>query len=307
MTEPTAPAPVDPQTATVGVLGLGIMGLAYARNLIKAGWRVSGYDLSSTQTDALAAAGGTVAPSPSALGAAADVVLIALPSIPALKSAVSDADGLADGIRAGAIVAEMGTFPIDSKEAAQAALSAKGATLLDCPVSGTGSQAAAGDLSIYASGDEAAVDAIRPVFAGLSRETRYAGAFGNGMRLKYVANHLVTIHNLATAEALLLAERSGLDLQMTFDAIVSGAGTSRIFEVRGPMMIEGRYEPATMKNDVYQKDIDLIMQHAAALRSPVPLMATCLPYYSAALAEGRDKEDTAALFAVLQQMTAPKT
>jgi putative dehydrogenase len=148
---------------------------------------------------------------------------------------------------------------------------------------------------------------IRPVFAGFARDVRQVGPFGAGMKMKYVANLLVSIHNLASAEALLLAEKSGLDLQMVYEAISSGAGTSRMFEVRAPLMIEGRYEPATMSMGLYQKDLALIMDHARDVDCPVPLMAATLPFYSAAMAQGRAREDTAALFAVLQQMTAKAT
>jgi 3-hydroxyisobutyrate dehydrogenase-like beta-hydroxyacid dehydrogenase len=124
------------------------------------------------------------------------------------------------------------------------------------------------------------------------------------MKLKYVANLLVSIHNLAAAEALLLAEKSGLDLQMVYEAICAGAGSSRMFEVRGPLMVECRYEPATMSMGLYQKDLALIMDHARDVECPVPLMAATLPFYSAALAQGRAREDTASLFAVLRQMAS---
>lgn len=297
---------LSPSTAVVGIVGLGIMGLAYAQNLRKAGWRVTGFDVAAERAERLAACGGTACASPREVAAGADVVLTALPSVAALEAAVAGPDGLVHGVHAGTVVAEMGTLPLEAKTAAKQRLEAAGAVVLDCPVSGTGAQAAVGDLAVYASGEEAAVERVRPVFSGLARETRYAGPFGDGMKLKYVANLLVTIHNLAAAEALLFAERSGLDLALVFDAIRSGAGTSRMFEVRGPMMIEGRYEPATMKMDVYLKDLDLMMDHARDIRCPVPLMAASLPYYIAALAEGRDKQDTAALFAVLKGMTAPK-
>jgi 3-hydroxyisobutyrate dehydrogenase-like beta-hydroxyacid dehydrogenase len=210
---------------------------------------------------------------------------------------------IAPALKPGHVIAEMGTLPIAAKEAAAAVVAATGAVMLDCPVSGTGAQAATGDLVVFASGDATGFAKARPVFEGLARDIRHVGPFGDGMKLKLVANLLVTIHNLAAAEALLLAERSGLDLQMVFDAVRSGAGNSRMFEVRGPLMIEGRYEPATMKMDVYQKDLALIMDHARDLGVPVPLMAATLPYYSAALAQGRHKQDTGALFAVLQQMT----
>ena len=290
----------------IGIIGLGIMGSAFARNLRAAGFAVSGYDPDPAAGDRLAGMGGTPLPSPRAVAEASDHILIALASIPALRTVISGPEGIAPALRAGMVVAEMGTLPLDAKEAAREAVEATGAAMLDCPVSGTGAQAETGDLVVFASGDDTAIAAMRPVFEGFARDIRAVGPFGAGMKMKYVANLLVTIHNLATAEALLLAERSGLDLGLVFDAIRSGAGNSRMFEVRGPLMIEGRYEPATMKMDVYQKDLKLIMDHAASVACPVPLMAATLPYYSAALAQGRDKEDTAALFAVLRQLSSSK-
>ena len=284
---------------TVGIVGLGIMGLAYARNLRKAGFDVAGTDPSAPAMAALAEAGGSALPDAAAVAGACDVVLLALPSAAALH-AVTEAMVLA--LRPGQILAEMGTLPIAEKEAARLRIAPTGAILTDCPVSGTGAQAARGDLVVFMSGPEAATERLRPVFAGLARDVRHIGPFGHGMKLKIVANLLVTIHNLAAAEALLLAERSGLDLAATLDALTAGAGSSRMLEVRGPLMVAGSYTPATMKMDVYQKDLDVILDHAAAMRTPVPLMAASVPYYSAALAQGRDKEDTAALFAVLRRL-----
>lgn len=291
---------------TVGIIGLGIMGLAYARNLRKAGVDVAGFDIAAASGAALQDAGGQALGSPKAVAEACDVILVALASIPALREAVLGPQGLMDSIRKGAILCEMGTLPLSAKEEIRAALEPKGVHVLDCPVSGTGAQAAKGDLVIYASGQESAVEKVRPVFDDFARETKFVGPFGAGMKLKYVANLLVTIHNLAAAEALLLAQKSGLDLAMVLDAVTSGAGNSRMLEVRGPMMAEGAYEPATMKMDVYMKDLTLILDHARDVRCPTPLMSASLPYYVAALAEGRDKQDTAALFAVLQGMTSRK-
>lgn len=290
----------------VGVVGLGIMGGAYARHLCEAGWHVSGFDPAPEAMAALTGWGGTALPSPAEVAARSDVVLLALPTVAALEAVVSGPDGVASRLRPDAVICEMGTFPIEAKTRAAEAVATAGGTLLDCPVSGTGAQAAKRDLSVYASGPADAVARARPVMEAIARDLRHVGAFGAGMKMKFVANLLVSIHNLATAEALLLAERSGLDLQDTFDAIAAGAGNSRMFEVRGPMMIADSYEPATMKHDVYAKDLALIMEHAADTRTPTPLMAACLPFYAAALAEGRDKQDTASLFAVLQGMARPK-
>ncbi|MES2970290.1 MAG: NAD(P)-dependent oxidoreductase [Pseudomonadota bacterium] len=288
----------------VGIIGLGVMGIAYARNLRRAEFAVSGYDPVPGAMDALTECGGTALGDPAAVVAASDVILLALPSVAALENCILQ---MLSALGSGQILAEMSTLPLDAKDDARKAVSQTGATLLDCPVSGTGAQAAKGDLVVFASGDADAIERIRPVFAGLARDIRQVGPFGAGMKMKYVANLLVSIHNLASAEALLLAERSGLDLQMVYEAISSGAGTSRMFEVRAPLMIEGRYEPATMSMGLYQKDLALIMDHARDVDCPVPLMAATLPFYSAAMAQGRAREDTAALFAVLQQMTAKAT
>ncbi|TKT69210.1 NAD(P)-dependent oxidoreductase [Aquamicrobium sp. LC103] len=283
----------------VGIAGLGIMGIAYARNLCKAGYVVVGFDPAPEAAAALAECGGEALASPRAVAEQADIILIALASIPALRDVTMQ---FAEAAREDQVVAEMGTLPLDAKEAARDLLAAKGCTMLDCPVSGTGAQAATGDLVIFASGDSAAFDKIKPVFEAFARDVRHVGAFGAGIKLKYVANLLVTIHNLAAAEALLLAQKSGLDLQMVYDAVRSGAGNSRMFEVRGPMMISDTYEPATMKMDVYMKDLTLILDHARDVRAPLPLMTASLPYYMAALSQGRDKQDTAALFAVLKAL-----
>jgi 3-hydroxyisobutyrate dehydrogenase-like beta-hydroxyacid dehydrogenase len=294
------------ERATVGIVGLGIMGLAYARNLCSAGFAVRGYDIVPEQIAALEAAGGTAAASPRAVAEGAEVVLLALPSVAALEAVCAGEDGLAAGVAAGAVIAEMSTLPLAAKEHCRARLEPHGAAVLDCPVSGTGAQAARRDLSIYASGDGGAIARAQPVFDALARETRQVGPFGAGTKLKFVANLLETIHNLAAAEALMLAEKAGLDLSLVYEAVCAGAGTSRVFELRGPMMVEGRYRPATMKLDVYMKDISLILDFAREVGCPTPLTAASLPLYVAALAEGRAKDDTAALFAVLQGLAAPK-
>jgi L-threonate 2-dehydrogenase len=234
-----------------------------------------------------------------------DVVITALADTTALVSVCLGEDGLIYATRPDAVVIETSTLSLEVKETCRAALAAAGATLLDCPVSGTGAQAAAKDLLAYASGDQGAIERCTQVFQGFTRQTLYVGPFGAGMKMKYIANHLVTIHNLASAEAMLLANRAGLDLELTYRAIIQGAGTSRIFEVRGPMMVAERYEPPTMKFDAHMKDVMLILDFARQLSTPTPLFAASVPFYLAALAQGRAKQDTAGLFAVLKELTEP--
>ncbi len=283
----------------IGVIGLGIMGSTIARNLVRAGFAVSGFDTDPTRLAALAADGGTAAPDAATVAAASDVVLTSLPSISALEATVA---ALVATRREGQIVCELGTLPIETKEAARVALDAAGIVLLDCPLSGTGAQAATGDLVVLASGDPASCERVAPVFAGFARLTRHVGPFGNGMKMKMVANLLVAIHNVASAEAMVLGMKAGLDAAAIVDVIGAGAGTSRVFELRAPLMAAGNYEPPTMKCDIWQKDMAIIGAYAAKLGVAAPLFAATAPIYNAAIGQGRGGQDTAAVCAVLEAM-----
>src|SRR5205823_1388779 len=174
-------------------------------------------------------------------------------------------------------------------------LAGAGITLLDCPLSGTGAQAATGDLAVYASGGRAAFDRAAPVFAKFARVAHDLGEFGNGSRMKFVANLLVAIHNVAAAEAIVLGIKAGLEPQTVHDMVTSSAGNSRVFELRAPMMVKGRYDEPTMKVEVWQKDMQVIDAFARSLGCPVPLFATTRPIYNAALATGHAGHDTASV------------
>jgi len=291
---------------TVGIVGLGIMGGAFAKHLLAARFRVIGCDVVAVRLTALRKLGGAPVALPAEVAAGSRVVITSLPSVKAFDAALFGNDGIAAGARRGAIIIEASTLPLEVKERARKRLEKIGATLLDCPISGTGAQAAAKDIVIYASGERRACTRCRPIFAGFARGTYYCGAFGIGSKLKYVANLLVTIHNLSAAEALVLAERAGVDLELAYRVLKDGAGSSRMFEVRGPLMIKRRYLPATMKVDVYQKDIAIIKAFAAALRCPTPLFTLSKRFYDAALGRGFAKHDTAAVHAVLRDIARPR-
>ncbi len=168
-------------------------------------------------------------------------------------------------------------------------MAARGVTVLDAPVSGTGSQAKAKDIAIYASGERAAYDRVELLLANIARSVRYVGEFGAGSKLKYIANLLVTIHNLSTAEAVVLAQKAGIDPMMMIEVVGDGAGASRMLQVRGPMMAAGSYDEPGMKLDVYQKDIDIIAAFAHEVGAPTPLFAQSAVFYTAALAQGRGR------------------
>jgi L-threonate 2-dehydrogenase len=286
---------------TIGVIGLGIMGGAMAEALHAGAYQVVGYDVRAEARRRLQAAGGRPLRSSAAVAASADVVITSLATVAALDDAAEKiAAAKRPKSRPGLIVIETSTLPIEDKQRALRRLKRAGITLLDCPISGTGAQAAAKDAIVYVSGDRAAYQRNRAVFEGFARNSYYCGSFGAGSKLKYIANLLVTIHNLSAAEAFVLAEQAGLDLNLMHRVIGDGAGGSRMFQVRGPMMASRHYLPATMKVDVYKKDTSIIDEFAKALRCPTPLFAISKRYHDAAMKKGYAKLDTAVVHRLLR-------
>jgi len=284
---------------TVGMIGLGIMGSAMSANLLRAGFQVLGYDVLAQRGKEHRQAGGSVARSCREVAKRCAFLVTSLPSSEALLATAAE---LARSPRSRLVVIETSTLPIPIKEEARRRLAARGITLLDCPLSGTGAQARAKDLIVYASGDRGAYRRAAPVMDGFARAHYYVGGFGAGSKMKFIANLLVAIHNVAAAEAFVLARKAGLDPALMLKVIADGAGSSRMLQLRGPMMVKGDYSNATMKVQVWQKDMTIISDFARKLDCPTPLFAASAPIYTAAMAMGRSAEDTAAVCAVLEEM-----
>jgi putative dehydrogenase len=286
---------------SVGIVGLGLMGGAIGRNLIAAGWHVIGHDIDAARCAGAKAAGIEIAQGAAKLAERAPKILVSLPTPQALRTTVQEIAAASVPRR---IIAEMSTFALADKIEAEQALRAAGHVMLDCPISGTGAQAKVKDLVIYASGERASIVAIEPVFAAFSRQAHDLGAFGNGTKMKLVANLLVAVHNVASAEAFVLGIKAGLDPKKIFELISAGAGTSRVFELRGPMMAENRYDGdnVTMRVKTWQKDMTVIGDFARDLGCPTPLFSATSPIYAAAMATGHGGEDTASVCAVLEAM-----
>lgn len=286
----------------VGIIGLGAMGGQMAGHLLAAGYRVTGRDVDPERASALAARGGaavTLAGSAEEVAARANPVILSLPSVRAFNQVAA---GLAEAAPAGLVVIEASTLPLEVKEDARRLLDARGAVLLDCPVSGTSAQLRTKDVAVYASGDPTPLAQVAPVLSAFSREVVDLGEFGNGTKLKLVANLLVAVHNVAAAEALLLAERAGLDPAAALGALTAGAGTSRMLEVRGPVMTGGSYGEATMAVRTFAKDLDIIAGFARDLECPSPVFSAAAQVHLAALAQGHGTDDTASVFAVLRRL-----
>jgi putative dehydrogenase len=288
---------------TVGVIGLGIMGGAFAKNLAAAGWRVVGYDVSAARCREAARAGVEIAKNAAGVAAKVPVVITSLPKPQALRDTARE---IAAAKLKRKVIVEMSTFAISDKEKAERVLHKAGHVMLDTPVSGTGAQAAGGDLVFYASGDPRSIKRISSMLETFGRRVYDVGPFGNGSKIKYVANLLVAINNVASAEAMVLGMKAGLAPQMIFDLIKGGAGNSRIFELRGPMMVKNDYKNASMKIDVWDKDMQVIGDYAAKIGVPTPLFDATKPVYVKAQKSGFGAQDTASVCAVLEKMAKVK-
>ncbi|HET9176318.1 MAG TPA: NAD(P)-dependent oxidoreductase [Pseudolabrys sp.] len=283
----------------VGVIGLGIMGGAFARNLVDAGWHVVGYDTSPARQREARRAGVEIMRNAAEVAAAVPIILTSLPKPQALMETVQT---IASARLDKKVLVEMSTFAISDKEKAERVAHKAGHVMIDCPVSGTGSQAKNRDLVFYASGDARTVAKLRPVLMAFGRQVFNVGAFGNGSRMKYVANLLVAINNVASAEAMVLGMKAGLDPRMIVDLVTAGAGNSRVFELRAPMMAKGRYDDVTMKISVWDKDMQVIGDYARKIRVPTPIFNATKGIYLKAMKDGLGGQDTAAVCAVLEKM-----
>jgi putative dehydrogenase len=284
---------------SVGVVGLGIMGGAIVEHIVRQGEAVYGYDIDEQAKDRARRAGVHVTADVPTLAKRCAIVMTSLPSFAAATSVMDDIVAAAEP---GCIIAELSTFSLDQKLALRDKATSAGHMMIDCPLSGTGAQAKTGDVVVYASGEKAAIERCGPIFATFSRSCFNLGAFGNGSRLKFIANHLVAIHNVASAEAMVLAMKAGLDPKQVVEVIRAGAGSSRTFEMRAPLMAENRYEPPTMQLDTWFKDMDIIDAFARGMKTPTPLFDSTRAIYAAASSMGYGAVDTASVCAVLEQM-----
>jgi 3-hydroxyisobutyrate dehydrogenase-like beta-hydroxyacid dehydrogenase len=285
--------------SAVGVIGLGNMGGAIARNLLDAGFDVVGLDVDPARVEPFTRLGGKSATTPAQVTEQADIVILSLPNVAALEDVVHGLGGLAAEGRSGVICVETSTFPISAKTAAADALAARDIALLDCTVSGTGSQARERDIVLYTSGPPDLLERCRPVFEAVSKASPRVGDFGAGSIMKFVSNLLVAVHTVAAAEALTLAAKAGLDTEEALELISAGAGNSRMLEVRGPLMVAGDYDVGSATLDTLTKDSEIILGFASEQDCPTPLLSIAATFLRAAAGQGLNDLDPAVVREVL--------
>ena len=284
----------------IGIFGLGAMGSAMAAHLIEMGVEVLGSDPDVARQHAAVAHGVRIATAEE-IGSACSILITSLPSYATALAVLGSSSPLVSHLQPGTVILETSTLSLEEKHSLRTEVTEAGGIVLDCPMSGTAHQARQGDLVAYLSGDDEHAKArCVPVLSAFCRSVRDLGAFGTGTMTKLVANHLVAAHNVAAAEALGLARAAGLDLDITLAAIADGAGSSRMLQVRGPLMIAEDYLPAGMRVDLFLKDLNLIADFAAAVGAPSPVFDVAVDLYREASREGRGQEDTACAYSVLR-------
>jgi 3-hydroxyisobutyrate dehydrogenase len=268
----------------VGVIGLGKMGLPIAQNLIDRGFTVTGYCRSGSAE--LAQAGGTVVGSAAEVAAESDVLLSILPGARDVEEVISGPSGTLRALRKGAIHIEMSTVDVGHKGRIRDAVRRCGGDLLDCPISGGPGMVSRRLATTFASGDQASVDSVRPVLDAISGPWVYTGAFGTGARMKYIASMLLATHTVAAAEAMVLARRSGLDLELVQRTLDNSIAASAIWKQRGPLMQQRAWLPAPGPIDMLHSILEQIEDYAAAAGLQTPVFTSAKTVFDKAVADG---------------------
>ena len=283
----------------VGIIGLGVLGSAIAKNMVAGGRSVLGFDRAESARRTAAADGVALAGSSAEVARDCPIVMTCLPNAAAVLDV---AEGIASAANDNQIVIEMSTLAIADKEAVRTHLEAVRRRVLDCPVSGNRIMALAKGLTAFCSGAQEDYNAVRDTLLTFCKKVHYVGPFGNGSKTKLCGNILNLVHNTVAAEAMVLAIKSGLDPKMFWEVISGSGSSSAMFEVRGRLMAENDYAVEGMNFSIPLKDSRIIAEHAASVGVPIPLYQTALQFYHAAAAQGMTHLDAAAVCRVLERL-----
>jgi 3-hydroxyisobutyrate dehydrogenase-like beta-hydroxyacid dehydrogenase len=267
----------------VGVIGLGKMGLPIAMNLMSRGFHVTGYRRSGSPE--LVKAGGVAAASPAEVAAQADVILSVVPAAEDVEEIICGPDGTLSQLKEGTIHIEMSTIEVERKASLRDMVRARGGDMLDCPISGSPGMVAPRLATTFASGDETSVEAVKAVLGAISGPWVYTGPFGTGAQMKYIANMLLAVHTVAAAEAMALARRSGLDLELVQRTLDNSIASSAIWQQRGPLMAERAWSPAPGPVHTLHPILEQIEGHAAKAGLPTSVFAAAKEVFDKALAD----------------------
>jgi 3-hydroxyisobutyrate dehydrogenase len=284
-------------------IGLGVMGAPMAGHLLAAGNPLVVTTRTKSKANALIEKGATWVSSPAEAAKAADVVFLCVPDTPDVAAVLLGENGVIQGIRKGAIVVDHSTISPSATRGFADQLSAKGATLLDAPISGGDVGARNATLAIMVGGDREAFDKVEPLLRLMGKTITHCGPSGAGQLTKAVNQILVSVTNMAVCEAMVFAKRNGLDLAKTIEAVAGGAAGSWQLANLGPKMIQHDFRPG-FAIDLQQKDLRIILQSAEESRASVPAASLVHQLFTAAQAAGHGKNGTQALFTVLEKLAS---
>ena len=282
----------------IGIIGLGAMGGAYAKHLLKNNFKCFGIDLDKNNILKFIQLGGQEI-TYDELFNKVEIVLTSLPSLNAYKDVLNNLKRLGKN-NSKKIILDMNTISIDDKNMFKNEINKLNIDMLDSPVSGTGAQAWVADLTVFASGSKELIDKCMNIFRAFSKEVINVGSFGNGMKFKILANLLVTIHNTAAAEALRLGELAGLDQDMIYKVLGNSAATSVMLQKRMPLMINKNYEPPTASFNIFLKDVDIIRNFIKNNNVTLPTFEGSAKIYDKAEKTLSKNWDTASVYEVLK-------
>ena len=288
----------------VGLVGLGLLGHALASRFIAGGHDVLGHDVVPEKNAQLIALGGRALGSIPEVTQASELVCVVLPSLATVEDAVLGPEGILAHARPGQVVAQMSTISFVLTERLARAAAARGIDFVDCPVSGTSGMVARGDGLFMAGGARAVLERITPVLGAALPKVVHVGEAGQAMTLKLIANLLVALNSAAAAEALTLARKAGLDPGRVVEMLAGGAATSRMLEVRGPMIARGEF-PAEMKLTLFMKDLHLILDEARRVGASLPLTTVAERLFDQACEAGRGGDDLAVIATLLEARSFP--
>ena len=285
----------------IGFIGLGIMGRGMAHNLLKAGFDVCVWNRSAERMVPLVDAGAAAADSPAELAARSDIILICVGKTDDVQQVVMGDGGVIHGIRPGSLVIDHSTISPAATREIGAALDAKGAHMLDAPISGGSEGAANGTLSIMIGGDEAQMARADGALQAMGSSITHVGPLGSGQLVKAV-NQILVVNNMqGVIEALMLAEAADLDLEKTIDAVKGGAAGSWMLSMRAPQLIKRDWRPG-FTIDLQTKDLRLVMEAADQLGVPLPSTGAIFAQYRALQRQGLGHLGNHALAKAMEQL-----
>jgi len=274
----------------IGFVGLGIMGKPMALNLIKAGHGLAVYDLRRERAEELATAGAKIAASPREAALGRELVITMLPNSPEVKAAVLGSGGVAEGLGRGAVLVDMSSIAPAAAREVCAAVEARGAEMLDAPVSGGEPKAIEGTLAIMVGGKEEVFEKVKAELLCMGSSAVLCGGIGAGNVTKLANQVIVALNIAAMSEALVLATKAGVDPERVFEAIKGGLAGSAVLNAKAPMALRGDYKPG-FRMDLHIKDLQNALDTAHQVGAPIPLTGQVMEILQALKVEGKEKQD----------------